>query len=71
MPLYSFLCNDCKKETEVDCPMDERNEPQYCTCGTLLERLFIPIKHIWNAAENEVGTVKRTRKRDDGKTVLK
>ena len=40
MPLYDFKCGNCDKIEEKAVPLKDFDKPQYCDCGTQLDRQF-------------------------------
>lgn len=60
MARYGWLCSKCLSFREVECKMEDRNNPQVCECGGDMERqLDIPVIHgsekgFYNNVEKQV-----------------
>ena len=46
MPLYEFRCPKCESLREVILPIKETENPQLCTCGGIMNRVFSSPKVI-------------------------
>lgn len=38
MALYQFYCFACDRDKEINVPMNLRDEPRKCECGSVLHR---------------------------------
>ncbi len=66
MPLYQFRCPDCRSETELVLPMNERDNPPRCQCGGTPQRqvtaasfrmIVNPKEHVRNTLNREWKTL--------------
>jgi putative FmdB family regulatory protein len=40
MPIYEFVCDNCKTNAEVSRPMSRAGDSQPCKCGRVMRRVF-------------------------------
>lgn len=40
MPIYTFVCSNCNKSEERILPMRDSDKPQFCKCGSEMQRNF-------------------------------
>ena len=50
MAKYVFYCKDCDRHLEVTRSITECNDPQLCTCGVTMKRLYTPITAIFRGS---------------------
>jgi putative FmdB family regulatory protein len=43
MPAYDYLCRSCGEESEIIKPMSEFDADEFCACGNLMRKRFVPV----------------------------